>query len=147
MLTNSRDKFFVLLMVILLISGCALTRTTTLTVENGVMQTSSSQLMWQKARGPLFTSWEEANNYAKKLELDGYSDWRLPTREEFLELYFAFDYGSANAKDLGIVIEGNFWSDKKEGFGFSGAWKDGDSCEISRDYKIAGKGYVRAVRP
>ncbi len=147
MLTNSRDKLFVLLMVILLISGCALTRTTTLTVENGVMQTSSSQLMWQKARGPLFTSWEEANNYAKKLELDGYSDWRLPTREEFLELYFAFDYGSANAKDLGIVIEGNFWSDKKEGFGFSGAWKDGDSCEISRDYKIAGKGYVRAVRP
>lgn len=147
MLTNSRDNFFVLLMVILLISGCALTRTTTLTVENGVMQTSSSQLMWQKARGPLFTSWEEANNYAKKLELDGYSDWRLPTREEFLELYFAFDYGSANAKDLGIVIEGNFWSDKKEGFGFSGAWKDGDSCEISRDYKIAGKGYVRAVRP
>jgi hypothetical protein len=81
------------------------------------------------------------------MELGGYDDWRLPTREEFLELYFAFDYGSGNARDLGIVIEGNFWSAEKDGLGFSGAWKDGDSCEISRNYKIANKGHVRAVRP
>ncbi len=147
MMINLRNIFSALLLLSLFISGCALTRNTTLTVENGVMQTGSSQLMWQKARGPLFTSWDDADNYAQELELGGYSDWRLPTKEEFLELYFAFDYGIANAKDQGIVIEGNFWSAEKEGYGFSGAWKDGDSCEISRNYKHANKGYARAVRP
>ena len=147
MLTKARNIFSILLLSSLFITGCALTGTTTLTTRNGVMETSSSQLMWQQDRGPLFTSWEEANNYVNKLALGGYSDWRRPTREEFLELYFAFDYGSANTRDLGIVIEGNFWSAEKGDMGFSGAWKDGDSCEISRDYKLASKGYVRAVRP
>ncbi|MEN8136555.1 MAG: DUF1566 domain-containing protein [Thermodesulfobacteriota bacterium] len=147
MLTNARNIFSLLPLICLFIIGCALTGTTTLTTRNGVMEASSSPLMWQQDRGPLFTSWEKANNYVNKLELGGYSDWRLPTKEEFLELYFAFDYGSANTRDLGIVIEGNFWSAEKGGMGFSGAWKDGDSCEISRDYKLARKGYVRAVRP
>ena len=147
MLVNSRIIFLTLLMLSLFTTGCALTRTTTLTVGDGVMEASSSPLMWQKERGPLFTSWEEANKYVQKLELGGHNDWRLPTREEFLELYFAFDYGSANARDLGIAIEGNFWSAEKDGLGFSGAWKDGDSCEISRNYKTASKGHVRAVRP
>ncbi len=144
---STSNIFLILLILGLLISGCALTQTTTLTVEDGIMRTSSSSLIWQKERGPLFTSWDKANEYVRNLELGGYTDWRLPSREEFLELYFAFDYGSANAKDLGIVIEGNYWSAEKDGMGFSGAWKDGDSCEISRSYQRANKGYVRAVRP
>ena len=90
--------------------------------------------MWQKSRSPLFTSWEEADDYETNLTLAGYSDWRLPTEEKFLELYFVFDFGKEKAKDLGIVIEGNYWSADKDGLGFSGAWKDGDSCEISRKY-------------
>jgi hypothetical protein len=49
--------------------------------------------------------------------------------EEFLELYFVFDFGNAKAKDYGIIIEGKYWSADKDGLPFCGAWKDGDSCE------------------
>lgn len=145
---NLRNFLLILLFLSPLITGCALTRTANLTDSgDGIIKVSSSPLMWQKTRGPLFTSWEEADNYVKTLQLGGYSDWRLPTREEFLELYFVFDFGKAKAKDLNITIEGNYWSADKDGLGFSGAWKDGDSCEITRSYQPAIKGYVRAVRP
>lgn len=145
---NLRNILLFLLFFSPLVTGCALTRTATLTEGgDGIITVSSSPLMWQKARGPLFTSWEEADSYVKALQLGGYSDWRLPTREEFLKLYFAFDFGKAKTEDIGMTIEGNYWSADKNGLGFSGAWKDGDSCEISRSYQPAVKGYVRAVRP
>mgnify|MGYP000073463541 CR=1 FL=1 len=145
---NIKNVLLVLLLLSPLLTSCAVTRTANLTVVgDDILKVSSSPLMWQKARGPLFTSWEEAEKYAKILRLGGYSDWRLPTREEFLELYFVFDFGNAKSKDHGITIEGNYWSADKNGLGFSGAWKDGDSCEISRNFQPATKGYVRAVRP
>ena len=144
---NINSKTIILLLIsIVVISGCAL-KTNKLLVESNFMRVSSSDLMWQKERGPLFTTWKEANEYVQKLELAGYDDWRLPTKEEFRKLYFYFDFGSANAKEMGIVIEGNYWSADENGQGFTGAWEDGEICEIQRDYKPAVKGYVRAVRP
>jgi hypothetical protein len=145
---NPRNIFLILLVLLPLATGCAGRKTAGFSDSGeGIMRVGSSPLMWQKARGPLFTSWEEADNYAKNLELGGYGDWRLPTREEFLELYFAFDFGKADARDLGINIEGNYWSAEPDGMGFSGAWRDGDSCEITRNYQPAAQGFVRAVRP
>jgi hypothetical protein len=141
-------KILTFMTLAFLAAGCAAVRTPDLTeTGGGVIKVSSSPLMWQKDRSSLFTSLEEADRYVKDLELGGYRDWRLPTREEFLDFYFAFDFGNADAKDYGISIEGDYWSADKDGIGFSGGWKDGDSCEITRGYQPAGKGYVRAVRP
>src|SRR5210317_2183181 len=86
-------------------SGCALIKPTSVSTDGGVLQVSSQSLMWQKERSPLFTSWEKAYAYVQSLELGGYSDWRLPTEEEFRKFYFAFDFGSGDARKLGIVIE------------------------------------------
>jgi hypothetical protein len=145
---NLRNIMVVLLLASTMITGCAVTKTANLTdTGDGIIMVSSSPLMWQKERGPLFTSWEEADKYVKNLRLGGYSDWRLPTRNEFLKFYFVFDFGNADADDFGIEIEGNYWSADKDGMGFSGAWKDGQSCEISRIYESGNTGYVRAVRP
>lgn len=130
------------------LTGCAVTGPAALTdTGTGIIMTESSPLMWQKNRGQIFTSWVEATDYVNQLELGGYSDWRLPTREELLDLYFVFDFGDANAGELGMVIEGSYWSAEKDEVGFSGSWQDGDSCEITRKYQPTGKGYVRAVRP
>lgn len=38
-------------------------------------------LMWTKETKTM--NWHEAMEYAKNLQLGGYSDWRLPTKEEF----------------------------------------------------------------
>jgi hypothetical protein len=143
-----RNVFLALLLLFIFAPGCAAPKTAGFSDSNdGIMMSSSSPLMWQKVRGPRFNSWEEADNYAKNLALGGYTDWRLPTKAEFLDFYFAFDYGRANARALGINIEGNYWSAEQDEMGFSGAWKDGDSCEIIRNYQPAAQGYVRAVRP
>ncbi|MFN2369228.1 MAG: DUF1566 domain-containing protein, partial [Desulfurivibrionaceae bacterium] len=116
--------------------------------DDGIIVVSSSPLMWQKHRSSLFSSREEADRYVEELELGGYTDWRLPTREELLDFYFVFDFGDADAGEYGIRIEGDYWSADKDGIGFSGGWKDdGEFCEITRGYQPAARGYVRAVRP
>lgn len=141
-------KILLPLLLVFLVTGCAGIGTPDLTeTDDGIIVVSSSPLMWQKHRSNLFSSWEEADRYVKELELGGYTDWRLPTREELLDFYFVFDFGNADAGEYGIQIEGDYWSADKDGIGFSGGWKDGDFCEITRGYQPADQGYVRAVRP
>lgn len=144
---NSTAKIILLLTLSLFFSGCTMTKSISVSENGDVMQVSSSQLMWQKERSPRFTSREKAENYANNLELGGYNDWRLPTKEELLNLSYAFDYGSASAKTLGIVIECNYWSANTDGLVSAGGLKDGDKCEIDRNFKPSNSGYVRAVRP
>ena len=144
-----KQYYFILLTLIstFFMSSCAPKTTNFVDMGNGIIKVTSSPLIWQQGRSTSFTSWEDAKNYVDNLELGGYSDWRLPTADEFLDLYFSFDYGKAKAGKETIVLRGNYWSDDKDGIGFSGAWLDGDSCDISRSYKKCGEGYVRAVRP
>lgn len=135
------------LFLAIVLAGCLAKNSNFIDHGNGIIQVASSPLMWQQGRSPSFTSWNDAKEYADKLELGGYSDWRLPTKEEFLDLYFAFDFGKAKAGKDTIELEGNYWSAENDGIGYTGAWKDGETCEISRAYKKSTKGYVRAVRP
>jgi len=142
-------KALIFIILAFLAAGCAAVKTPDLTeVDDGVIRVSSSPLMWQKHRSPMFTACEEAYGYVKGLKLGGYSDWRLPTKDELLDFYFVFDYGNADPEELGIKIEGDYWtSDEEGGAGFSGGWNDQNSCEITREFQPATKGYVRAVRP
>jgi formylglycine-generating enzyme required for sulfatase activity len=43
--------------------------------------------MWEAKAGSSDISWEEARTYCENLQLGGYSDWRLPTREELKTLH------------------------------------------------------------
>lgn len=141
-------KILIYTLLAFLATGCASVKTPDLTeVDDGIIKVESSELMWQKHRSQMFKSSEEADKYVKGLNLGGYSDWRLPTRDELLDFYFVFDFGDADAKDLGIKIEGDYWTSDEDGAGFSGGWKDGSFCEITRGFQPATKGYVRAVRP
>jgi hypothetical protein len=42
--------------------------------------------VWQQATAPGTYNWQEALNYAESLTLAGYSDWRLPNKNELLTL-------------------------------------------------------------
>jgi hypothetical protein len=138
--------FFTLLL--LSASSCArLSSPGVTSAGSASIKVSTSPLQWQRVRGPYFTNPEEARNYAEQLTLDGYTDWRLPTREEMLDFYYAFDFGSAQASELGINIEGYYWVMDEDGTINAGSWCDGQICEISRSYRASAKGgFVRAVR-
>ena len=145
---TTRDILLTLLLAILA-TGCAGLRTQDLSdLGDGTMRISSSDLLWQLERGPYFTNWNEASAYVDTLELGGHLDWRLPTSEELLDLYYVFDFGNAEESDQLEGIEGYFWVAEKDGTGYIGSWKDTEICEITRRFDPGTRGgYVRAVRP
>lgn len=149
-MNNTGQVIIAICFTFLLLSfgGCARLSSPGITAaSSATIKVSTSPLQWQRQRGPYFTNPQEAKNYAEQLELDGHADWRLPTRDEMLDFYYAFDFGSARASELGINIEGYYWVMDEDGTINAGSWCDGEICEISRSYRASAKGgFVRAVR-
>lgn len=54
--------------------------------KNGVVIDSKSGLYWAQDAGQQRATWFEANEYTHNLKLGGYSDWRLPSKEELESL-------------------------------------------------------------
>ena len=134
----------------LLSTGCATVggagRTDVMTrVADGVCRDPHSGLEWQVARSKLIRDIDGARQYAAELRLGGHDDWRLPTIYELYDLSYMVDLHKKGECDFNI--EGNFWSDKKDGDGMVGAWEISDQCEPERQYFSKTKGYVRGVRP
>jgi hypothetical protein len=49
---------------------------------NGTVTDTDTGLMWQKATAPGTYTWEQALQYCESLNLAGYTDWRLPSKNE-----------------------------------------------------------------
>ncbi len=54
--------------------------------NNGTITDSATGLMWQKADDGNSRDWETALSYAENLNLDNYTDWRLPNAKELQSL-------------------------------------------------------------
>ena len=113
---------------------------------NGICQDTASGLMWLKKKGDVFNTWENATAYADQLEYGGYTDWRLPTKNELYSLQDIFFW----KKNGGCLIDtaGSYWSGLTQKDAASGYWETYYLC--SPEYKFVdtpGKGRVRAVRP
>ena len=50
--------------------------------KDGTVTDTETKLMWQKKDDGKIRTWDEAQNYCKKLTLGGYKDWRLPEPKE-----------------------------------------------------------------
>ena len=48
---------------------------------NGTITDTATGLMWQKGSSSSDHTWEEALSYCERLNLGGYTDWRLPTSQ------------------------------------------------------------------
>lgn len=110
---------------------------------NGICLQQPSGLMWQIERGKKISTFQEASDAAAHLELGGFSDWRLPTKEE---CYALAELLTLKKGDCPIKNQGGYWI--KSTNGTPGHWEDYPLCggPEFRWVKDA-KGYVRAVRP
>ena len=69
---------------------------------DGTVTDKSTGLMWQKADNGTAISWADALGYAEGLELDGYSDWRLPNAKELQSIV---DYTRSPATTNSAAID------------------------------------------
>ena len=85
-----------------------------------------------------YMTWNDSMQYAKDLDLGGFTDWRLPTMEELRGIYRA-------KQALGIPADYHwYWSGSEAGA--SNAWlvyfSNGNVLNVSKSYTV----YVRCVR-
>jgi hypothetical protein len=72
--------------------------------------------MWQKIPDSRGLSWQEAVDYCESLELDGYTDWRIPSLKELFSIsdfsqgwpYFDSDY--FNIAGVQVSKDEQYWS-------------------------------------
>lgn len=52
------------------------------TKSGDIVRDSTTGFKWQDSKKVMSSTWENASIYCKKLSLNGYKDWRLPTIKE-----------------------------------------------------------------
>ena len=136
--------FFFGAMLFVPVEGVASGKAELKNLGNGVCLQANG-LMWQVDKSRKFSSVAEAQEYAERLNLGEYNDWRLPTRDELYDLCDIWEMKLAG--DCPIKIKGSYWS-SEDGKVRAGEWESYPLCGGS-EYKYLKKksGSVRAVRP
>ncbi|MFI3331504.1 MAG: DUF1566 domain-containing protein [Rikenellaceae bacterium] len=87
---------------------------------NGTVTDTNTQLMWQQTPPSEGMTWSQAKEYCEKLELGGYSDWRMPTLKELFSIsnfeqgwpYIDSKYFNLSSKDQ-VGKDEQYWADNK----------------------------------
>jgi len=113
---------------------------------NGICRQTNNGLMWQMDKSPRYSTWQEAKKYAETLNLGGYTDWRLPTKDELYMLHYISALpGDA---DCMMKLSCSFWSGNAGQEANAGRWESYPLCGGNEfKYVKAEQGFVRAVRP
>jgi Protein of unknown function (DUF1566) len=88
-------------------------------IRNLTIMDPSTGLMWQKGEAGEMR-WQRAIDYCKTLELAGFSDWRLPDKDELKSAY-------GIKSEFPDVVSSYYWSSASDagyawGVGFSGGY-------------------------
>ncbi len=117
--------------------------------ENGTITDTETGLMWQKETAPEIYTWEQALAYAEALELPsgGYSDWRLPNRNELQTLVDYTQYKPAIDPLLQVITEAPvYWSSTTDANNTVDAWRVDFESGLVEPFDKGHSYYVRAVR-
>ena len=71
-----------------------------------IAKDSSTGLVWQKIYSEIIT-WKEALAYCENLEYAGYSDWRMPNKNELASI---MDYSQNGSSPLDMPTDYGFWT-------------------------------------
>ncbi|MBF0257949.1 MAG: VWA domain-containing protein [Desulfamplus sp.] len=114
--------------------------------EGKTITDSNTQLMWQKEDDGAKRKWQAACDYCDDLELAGYSDWRLPERNE---LFSIVDLGKSNPAVNPIFANtksSSYWSKSPNSNGTGNAWYVNFTDGYVGTYGTTNGGYARCVR-
>ena len=106
---------------------------------------SETGLEWQAENIGEMT-WDDAVKYAKKLTLNGKSDWRLPTRKELFSLVDGEKYNPCCKTDKLNCVSSYYWSSTTYAFNTSSAWLVNFSYGSVSNGNKSVNVYVRCVR-
>lgn len=120
--------------------------------SNGVVTDNITHLKWQDNYSdvgdnvPSF-NWEDAIAYCEQLTLSGYSDWRLPNKNELLSI---IDYNQSEPGinfHFNVTTGGDYWTSTTDAALHNQAWyvrfNYGDSGSFRKDFT---HNQVRCVR-
>ena len=116
------------------------------TVNGNVIVTDSSTgLIWTKTYPDTVKTWQEALDYCENLTYAGFSDWRLPNKDELISLV---NYGRRSpASNFPGMPSNRFWTSSSRPNlperAFDVSFTDG---EVSTYHKTDYSRYVRCVR-
>ncbi|MFZ4437555.1 MAG: caspase family protein [Syntrophales bacterium] len=70
--------------------------------DNGTILDTRTNLMWAAKDNGININWENAKSYCENYRGGGYSDWRMPTKNELARLYY--EGKGYNIEDKGLFI-------------------------------------------
>ncbi len=129
---------------------------------NGTVSDLNTGLMWQQTPSSADYTWQEAVDYCNNLELEGYSDWRIPSAKELFSIsnfssgwpyintgYFILASGQITKDEqywtnnyyVGVTVEGG----SNSAFGVNHVTGHIKAYSANSGGPVGGK-YVRAVR-
>lgn len=113
---------------------------------NGTISDTATGLMWQKGEAGAMT-WEAALTYCENLQLAGYSDWRLPNRNELQSIVDYARYSPAIDRTMFPgAMSSYYWSSTTLAYNTADAWLVGFGNGHVGGRNKSGSDYVRAVR-
>ena len=105
-------------------------------------------LTWQDnfASETVEKNWSDAKEYCRNLNLDGYSDWRLPSVKELQSIVDITKHQPAIKSGFKHVTSNGYWSSSQYVSDSSNAWEVLFDFGFTRNYNKSYENYVRCVR-
>jgi hypothetical protein len=115
------------------------------TKSGDIVTDSDTGLQWQDSSEIAKLNWSEAIEYCEALSLGGYSDWRLPNRNELQSIVDISRYNPAIKEGFENTESDGYWSSSSYASDSNSAWKvnfdNGDTDYYRKSYD-----FVRCVR-
>jgi hypothetical protein len=96
--------------------------------SEGTVSDTKTGLQWQRSDDGVQRAWDGAQSYCEELSLDGYDDWRLPTREELETIIDHTADSPAISTEVFECRSSLYWS------GTSYAYDPGDAWAVGFNY-------------
>lgn len=105
-------------------------------------------LMWQNTSKISKRSWKGANNYCSELDLDSYTDWYLPTKDELKTLINKKRSPklAKGFRNISSLSTNSFWTSSESTSKNTKAWRIDFKKGSAKSYKKSNKYLVRCAR-